>query len=145
MTSTSSSWSRAQLRAGAGRSSTSRTAVRCPRTWSFLDGVHSTTELTDATAPSKIYVHLDQRYINEYYDGSLDILRAVSGPGLPPLLVIHGDADVDVPFENGEELFAAAAEPKTWLAIPKANHLLSNSKHMKKALRAIGDHIAAMD
>ncbi|KAG6623906.1 Serine protease family S09X [Phytophthora cinnamomi] len=110
-----------------------------------LDGIHPTTELTDATAPLKIYVRLDQRYINEYYDGSLDILRAVSGPGLPPLLVIHGDADQDVPFPNGEELFAAAAEPKTFVAIAKANHLLSNSKHMKKALRAIGDHIAAMN
>ncbi|KAE8898376.1 hypothetical protein PF005_g2611 [Phytophthora fragariae] len=110
-----------------------------------VDGVHPTTELTDATARPKIYVRLDQRYIKEYYDGSLDIHRAVSAPGLSPLLVIHGDADQDVPFENGEELFAAAAEPKTFVAIPKANHMLSNSKHMKKALRAIGDHIAAMN
>lgn len=110
-----------------------------------LDGVHPTAELTDATAPSKIYVRLDQRYTKEYCDGSLDILQAVSRPGLPPLLVIHGDADQDVPFPKGEELFAAAAEPKTFLAIPKANHLLSNSKHLKKALRAIGEHVAAVN
>ncbi|KAK1942725.1 hypothetical protein P3T76_006224 [Phytophthora citrophthora] len=104
-----------------------------------LDGIHHTTELTDENAPKKIYVRLDKRYIDEYFDGSLDILKTVSGPGLPPLLVIHGDADTDVPYENGEELFAAAAEPKTFLAIPKANHMLSNSKHLKKALRAIAD------
>ncbi|KAG7380479.1 hypothetical protein PHYPSEUDO_007181 [Phytophthora pseudosyringae] len=110
-----------------------------------LDGVHLTTELTDANAPSKIYVRLDKRYIDEYYDGSLDILEAVSGSGLPPLLVIHGDADTDVPYANGEELFAAAAEPTTFLAIPKANHLLSSSKHLKKALRAIGEHVAAVN
>ncbi|POM71669.1 Serine protease family S09X [Phytophthora palmivora] len=109
-----------------------------------LDGSHPTSELTDTTAPSKIYVRLDKRYVDEYYDGSLDILKAVSGPGLPPLLVIHGDADTDVPYSNGEELFAAAAEPKTFVAIPKANHLLSNSKHMKKALRAIGEHVATV-
>ncbi|GMF14506.1 unnamed protein product [Phytophthora lilii] len=107
------------------------------------DGVHSSSDLTDANAPSKIYVRLDQQYVKEYYDGSLDIRQAVLGSGLPPLLVIHGDADQDVPYPNGEELFAAAAEPKTFLAIPKANHLLSNSKHLKKALRAIGDHIRA--
>ncbi|RQM10164.1 hypothetical protein DD237_004355 [Peronospora effusa] len=110
-----------------------------------LDGVHPTTELNDATAPSKIYVRLDERYINEYYDGTLDILQAVSKPGLPPLLVIHGDADHDVPFQNGKELFAAAAEPKTFLAIPKANHMLSNSKHLKKALHAIRKHVEAAD
>ncbi|EEY67132.1 serine protease family S09X, putative [Phytophthora infestans T30-4] len=107
-----------------------------------LDGVQPTTRLTDENAPSKIYVRLDKRYIDEYYDGSLDILKAVSRPGLPPFLVIHGDADTDVPYPNGEELFAAAAEPKTFLAIPKANHLLSNSKHLKKALRAIAEHVA---
>ncbi|GMF46341.1 unnamed protein product [Phytophthora fragariaefolia] len=110
-----------------------------------LDGVHPTTELIATATPPKIYVRLNQRYIDEYYDGSLDILKAVSGPGLPPLLVIHGDADQDVPFSNGEELFAAAAEPKSFLAIPKANHLLSNSKHIKKALRAIGNHVTATD
>jgi hypothetical protein len=108
-----------------------------------LDGAHPTTELTQENAPTKIYVKLDQRYINEYYDGSLDIQKAVSRSGLPPLLVIHGDADTDVPYPNGEELFAAAAEPKTFMAIPKANHMLSNSKHLKKALRAIGEHVGA--
>ncbi|KAG1702155.1 hypothetical protein DVH05_009946 [Phytophthora capsici] len=106
-----------------------------------LDGIHPTIELTDENAPKKIYVRLDKRYIDEYFDGSLDILKTVSGSGLPPLLVIHGDADTDVPYENGEELFTAAAEPKTFLTIPKANHMLSNSKHLKKALRAIADFV----
>ncbi|TDH66677.1 hypothetical protein CCR75_008741 [Bremia lactucae] len=109
-----------------------------------LDGIHSTTELTDANAPSKIFVRLDKDYIDEYYDGSLNILNSVSGSGLPPLLVIHGDADTDVPYANGEEIFAAAAEPKTFLSIPGANHMLSNSKHLKKALRAIGKHVAGI-
>ncbi|KAG7375185.1 hypothetical protein PHYBOEH_003344, partial [Phytophthora boehmeriae] len=108
-----------------------------------LDGAHSTSELTDATAPSKLFVRLNQRYVQECQSGSLDIRRAVSGDALPPLLVIHGDADQNVPFSNGEELFEAAAEPKTFLPIPRANHLLTNSKLLKKALKVIGDHIAA--
>ncbi|CAH0516060.1 unnamed protein product [Peronospora belbahrii] len=111
-----------------------------------LDGVHSTTErINDTTAPSKVFVRLEERYIQEYYDGSLDIVQAVSQPGLPPLLVIHGDADQDVPFENGKELFQAAAEPKTFLAIANANHLLSNSKHLKKACYAIRKHMTVME
>ncbi|KAF4317958.1 hypothetical protein BBO99_00005302 [Phytophthora kernoviae] len=109
-----------------------------------LDGAHSISELTDATTPSKLYVRLKQRYVQECQSGSLDIRRAVSGASLPPLLVIHGDADQNVPFSNGEELFEAAAEPKTFLPIPRANHLLTNSKLLKKALRAIGDHTAAV-
>ncbi|RLN72997.1 hypothetical protein BBJ28_00026983 [Nothophytophthora sp. Chile5] len=112
-----------------------------------LDGVHPTTELTDSGSdriPGKLYVRLNQRYVHECQDGSLDIRRAVSGTSLPPLLVVHGDADKNVPFHNGEELFAAAAEPKTFLAIPRANHLLSNSKHLKRAMRAIEEHVAVV-
>uniref|UniRef100_A0AAV1VJP8 AB hydrolase-1 domain-containing protein n=1 Tax=Peronospora matthiolae TaxID=2874970 RepID=A0AAV1VJP8_9STRA len=105
-----------------------------------LDGINPTTGQIDTTTSSKIYVRLDRRYVAEYTDGSLNIPQAVSRSASPPLLVIHGDADQDVPFPNGAELFAAAAEPKTFVAIPHANHMLSNSKHLKKALRAIGDH-----
>ncbi|KAL7685483.1 putative alpha/Beta hydrolase [Plasmopara halstedii] len=109
-----------------------------------LDGVQATTALTDANAPSKIYIRLDKNYIDEFFEGSLDISKAVSGICLPPLLVIHGDADTDVPHANGEELFAAAADLKSFLLIPKANHMLSNSKHIKIALREIREHVAVL-
>jgi hypothetical protein len=39
-----------------------------------------------------------------------------------PLLVLHGDADEVVPFRHGEAVFAAAAEPKTFVRIPRARH-----------------------
>jgi fermentation-respiration switch protein FrsA (DUF1100 family) len=39
-----------------------------------------------------------------------------------PLLVVHGDADEIVPFELGERLFAAAAEPKRFLRVAAAHH-----------------------
>jgi fermentation-respiration switch protein FrsA (DUF1100 family) len=39
-----------------------------------------------------------------------------------PLLVLHGDADEIVPFTHGQQLFAAAPEPKRFYAIRGAQH-----------------------
>lgn len=39
-----------------------------------------------------------------------------------PLLIIHGDSDRTIPFDMGARLYAAAAEPKTFLAVPGADH-----------------------
>ena len=40
-----------------------------------------------------------------------------------PLLVVHGQADEVVPFEEGERLFELASEPKRFVAVPGARHL----------------------
>ncbi|MGH9337791.1 MAG: alpha/beta hydrolase, partial [Vicinamibacteria bacterium] len=39
-----------------------------------------------------------------------------------PLVIIHGKRDVTVPFEQGEELFRAAREPKTFGPLEEAGH-----------------------
>lgn len=39
-----------------------------------------------------------------------------------PLLVIHGDADGTVPFEQGEKVFEAAQDPKAFLVLHGAGH-----------------------
>lgn len=39
-----------------------------------------------------------------------------------PLLQTHGDADLVIPFEQGRRLFAAANEPKEFVAVPKGDH-----------------------
>ncbi len=39
-----------------------------------------------------------------------------------PVLVQHGDADTVVPFRFGEKLFAAANEPKIFVALPSQGH-----------------------
>jgi fermentation-respiration switch protein FrsA (DUF1100 family) len=39
-----------------------------------------------------------------------------------PLLVLHGDADEIVPIAQGRAVFAAAPEPKTFVAIPGGRH-----------------------
>lgn len=54
-----------------------------------------------------------------------------------PILVIHGEADTNIPIINGKQVYDISDEPKQWVSIPKANHLLSNSKHMKKACQQI--------
>ncbi len=39
-----------------------------------------------------------------------------------PLLQVHGDADTIIPLALGQRLFAAANEPKTFVAIPGGDH-----------------------
>ena len=39
-----------------------------------------------------------------------------------PLLIMHGTQDELVPVSHGENLFQAAAEPKSYLALPEAGH-----------------------
>jgi hypothetical protein len=39
-----------------------------------------------------------------------------------PLLFVHGDRDEIVPFESGRALFAAASEPKEFVALAGASH-----------------------
>ena len=41
-----------------------------------------------------------------------------------PLMVLHAPDDVVVPVEHGERLFAAARQPKSFVAIEGADHLL---------------------
>jgi uncharacterized protein len=39
-----------------------------------------------------------------------------------PVMIAHGDADRYIPLSNGEQLFAAAQEPKLFYKIPGASH-----------------------
>jgi fermentation-respiration switch protein FrsA (DUF1100 family) len=50
-----------------------------------------------------------------------DSLSKIGGLSMP-LLVIHGERDELVPFGEGQALYAAAPEPKSWYPIPGAGH-----------------------
>ncbi|HSB62000.1 MAG TPA: alpha/beta hydrolase [Vicinamibacteria bacterium] len=50
-----------------------------------------------------------------------DNLAKIARLGVP-LLVLHGERDEVVPFEQGRRLFEAAPEPKRFFAIPGAGH-----------------------
>ncbi|OQR90744.1 serine protease family S09X [Achlya hypogyna] len=86
----------------------------------------------------KVWRPLDRAYTDGM--ATLDIRQHVAS-GTVPFLVIHGSADKSVSVNHGQNLFATAAEPKQWLLIKGANHLLTNTSHMKKALNAIVAHI----
>jgi fermentation-respiration switch protein FrsA (DUF1100 family) len=50
-----------------------------------------------------------------------DVIEKV-GKITAPLLVLHGDLDDVIPFEHGEQVFAAAHEPKQFYPIKGAGH-----------------------
>ncbi|MFT3989646.1 alpha/beta hydrolase [Aestuariivirga sp.] len=45
-----------------------------------------------------------------------------------PLLIQHGDKDVTVPYALGQKLFAMANEPKQFVTIPGAGHIIFNDE-----------------
>jgi fermentation-respiration switch protein FrsA (DUF1100 family) len=60
-----------------------------------------------------------------------------------PLLMAHGDQDEIVPFAQGEELFAAANEPKRFMRIPGGDHNWAPTQQSVAALDAfIGTLVA---
>lgn len=92
--------------------------------------------VAEAAAPwVKVLWPINRAYYDEAKSGRLDIASAVA-TGIP-MLVIHGEEDAAVPLEHGLALFEAAAQPKELCRIPKANHLLTSSSHLKKAIKAI--------
>ena len=68
---------------------------------------------------------------------SLAIIKQYQGP----LLMCHGDADTIVPFRFGQQLFAAANEPKEFLVHPGANH---NDERSTEFLNAVARFIQAL-
>jgi fermentation-respiration switch protein FrsA (DUF1100 family) len=39
-----------------------------------------------------------------------------------PVLLIHGECDELIPFAQGQVVYNAMAEPKTFIALPEAGH-----------------------
>ena len=39
-----------------------------------------------------------------------------------PVLIVHGDADKQIPVAQGRELYAAAREPRQLRIVPRAGH-----------------------
>lgn len=51
------------------------------------------------------------------------------GPAFEPWKI---SKDEIVPIEHGEMLFAASAQPKTFFALPGADHLISDPEHVRQ-------------
>jgi len=66
---------------------------------------------------SKMYPFLPVRLLSRFDYNTLEYLKNIHCP----VLIIHSPDDEIIPYENGEKLFAAANEPKTFLQI-KGSH-----------------------
>ncbi|MEW6078724.1 MAG: alpha/beta fold hydrolase [Thermodesulfobacteriota bacterium] len=62
-----------------------------------------------------------------------DISREVKG--LHDILIVHGDADQVVPYENAERLFAACDRPKKLLRHKNGDHRITDPGHQEEFLR----------
>ena len=61
-----------------------------------------------------------------------------------PLLVLHGDRDSVVPFEQGQRLFAAAPEPKRFYRIAGADHNDTYITGGEAYWRALADFLGSL-
>lgn len=61
----------------------------------------------------KIYPFLPVRLITRFYYNTLESLQSINSP----VFVAHSPQDEVVPFEHGQNLFQAAAEPKQFLEL----------------------------
>ena len=59
-----------------------------------------------------------------------------------PLLVLHGLEDRVVPVEHGERLFAAASQPKAFVPLLGADHLLGDRRASAEAVAVLTDWFA---
>jgi fermentation-respiration switch protein FrsA (DUF1100 family) len=53
-----------------------------------------------------------------------------------PILFVHGDKDFIVPIESARRLFELANEPKTFIAVPRAGHLVLDLPDVFPRVRA---------
>ncbi|MFI4995462.1 MAG: alpha/beta hydrolase [Hyphomicrobiales bacterium] len=66
---------------------------------------------------------------------SIDVIGKVK----VPILMVHGERDPVVPIAFGRELYAAAPEPKRFLALPEADHFTLFQSGAVSAIRAFLD------
>lgn len=81
---------------------------------------------------SEYYPWLPVRWLSRLRHSTEDFVRQAGSP----VLVIHSEDDEIVPFRHGEAIFAAAAEPRTFLAI--------RGSHNDAFLRDEADYLAGI-
>ncbi len=60
------------------------------------------------------------------------LVKIARYPG--PVLISHGDADRVIPFQQGEQLYAAAPGPKRFVRMPGRDHNDPQSPEAEQAL-----------
>ncbi|HEX3315140.1 MAG TPA: alpha/beta hydrolase [Gemmataceae bacterium] len=78
--------------------------------------VKTFTSLPDVAANQ--YPFLPVRWLMRNRMATIDRIRSINSP----VLIAHGDADHLIPFAHGQQLFAAALEPKIFVRLPGQGH-----------------------
>jgi fermentation-respiration switch protein FrsA (DUF1100 family) len=52
-----------------------------------------------------------------------------------PKLIVHGSSDQIIPFEDGENLYSTAKEPKYFLKVVNGSHFLRNHDEVMDRIR----------
>jgi fermentation-respiration switch protein FrsA (DUF1100 family) len=85
------------------------------------------------------YPLLPVRWLMKGKLNSLEKIRRYRGP----LLMAHGDADSIVPYSHGEQLFAAANEPKRFITQAYADHNDPRSREFFEEVRRFVEELPA--
>jgi len=115
--------------------------LAAPATADHVERAFSKSNVAEALASGRIRVEIAGRPFDISSTFFEDLQRHhsldhVTDSGCP-ILVIHPTNDSTVVIEEGEKIFAAARQPKWFVAIPDANHLFSDSKHAISAAEVV--------
>jgi fermentation-respiration switch protein FrsA (DUF1100 family) len=111
-----------------------RLASERPLAGLILDAPY--TSIADVASLTYWYVPVSWLMLDQFR--SLDIIERVKAP----ILILHGIDDRIIPFGFGEQLYAAAPEPKRFIRIAGGNH----SRNLEQGgMAAVEDFLAAVE
>lgn len=122
--------------------------VAAPATADHVRGMFSERTVAEALDTGAVEVEIAGRPFNisaEFFrdlerHSSLDHVAALERP----ILVVHGMADRTVAVSEGEQIFAAARQPRWFAAIPEADHLFTSQSAVDNAARVIVSFLEAV-
>lgn len=111
-----------------------RLASEQPLAGLILDAPY--TSIADVASLTYWYVPVSWLMLDQFR--SLDIIERVKAP----ILILHGTDDRIIPFGFGEQLYAAAPEPKRFIRIAGGNH----SRNLEQGgMAAVEDFLATVE
>jgi fermentation-respiration switch protein FrsA (DUF1100 family) len=111
-----------------------RLASERPLAGLILDAPY--TSIADVASLTYWYVPVSWLMLDQFR--SLDIIERVKAP----ILILHGTDDRIIPFGFGEQLYAAAPEPKRFIRIAGGNH----SRNLEQGgMAAVEEFLAAVE
>ncbi len=122
--------------------------IAAPATAAHVSRHFAREKVSEALASGRVRVEIAGRpfYLSgEFFEDlqrhdSLDHVRSLNRP----LLVVHPMEDDLVNIEEGEKIFLAAKQPRWFVALPGANHLLTKKEHAAAAAGVIARFLDTM-